>query len=211
MFIYKYFKPIYPKKIVCKTERRLSMKKWVGMMICFCLLMVLGWGCSFSLKKTEIPCYVPNENCRQVSFKPGLEPEGFNGIKWETNISTLQGMKRFETNWRRGGIDFYKREGDGFQLRNGKSIPIQYGFWNEKFYIGMVTTEGASDWNALKEVVFSKYGEGAKPFKNKEEYLWTGGKTFMALRYDEETNEGLYYIKTESMTKEIDSSRSWKK
>lgn len=187
------------------------MKKWITILISSCLLMTLGWGCSFSLKNTELPTYVANENCRQVSFKPGLEPEGFNGVKWETDISALQGMKRFEKNSRRGGIDFYKREGDGFQLKNGKSIPVQYGFWNEKFYVGMVTTESTSDWNALKEVVFSKYGEGAKPFKNKEEYLWTGKKVFMALRYDETSNEGLYYIRTESMAKEIDSSRTWKK
>jgi hypothetical protein len=187
------------------------MKKWMGILISFCLLMTVGWGCSFSLKKTEIPCYVPNEKCRLVSFKPGLEPEGFNGIKWETDLLSLEGMKPFEKNWRRGGIDFYKREGDTFQLKNGKSIPIQYGFWDKRFYVGMVTTESAADWNALKEVVFSKYGEGAKPFQNKEEYLWIGKKAFMALRYDETSNEGLYYIKTESMAKEIDSSRTWKK
>jgi hypothetical protein len=33
----------------------------------------------------------------------------------------------------------------------------------------------------------------------------------MALRYDETSNEGLYYIRSESMAKEIDSFRTWKK
>ncbi len=40
---------------------------------------------------TACPVYTPNENCRLVSFKPGLEPRGFNGIKWETELSTLTG------------------------------------------------------------------------------------------------------------------------
>jgi len=103
-----------------------------------------------------------------------------------------------------GGIDFYVRQGDTFKLKNGKARPIQYGFWRGKFYVGMVVTQGANDWSGLREVVFDKYGQGAKTFVNKDEYLWVGKNTIMALRYDENSGMGTYYIRSSSMEKQMD-------
>ena len=67
----------------------------------------------------------------------------------------------------------------------------------------MVVTEQASDWDALKEFVFEKFGVGAKPFSNKEEYLWIGKNATMALRYDEHLGRGVYYIRSHTMGKQM--------
>jgi hypothetical protein len=64
-------------------------------------------------------------------------------------------------------------------------------------------TEQGSDWEALKESVFEKYGVGAKPFTNKEEYLWIGRDATMALRYDEILKKGTYYVRSHSMEKQM--------
>jgi hypothetical protein len=174
------------------------MKILIG--ICISLSLVMVMGCA---SQTPV-AYSPNENCKLVTFKPGLEPEGVNGIKWETKLSTLEGMKLHKKDASYGGMEFYVREGDTFKLENGKLAPIQYGFWREKFYIGIVTTRDLADWNALKEAVFKQYGEGAKPFTNKEEYLWVGKKAVMALRYTDFLKEGVFYIKSDSMAKQIE-------
>jgi hypothetical protein len=173
------------------------MKRLIGIWISFSLVMAMG--CA----STTPVAYSPNENCKLISFKPGLEPDGVNGIKWETKLSTLEGMKFHKKDTSYGGMEFYVREGDAFKLGNGKQAPIQYGFWREKFYIGIVTTRSLADYNALKEVVFKQYGEGAKPFLNKEEYLWVGKKAVMALRYTDFLNEGIFYIKSDSIAKQI--------
>ncbi len=76
-------------------------------------------------------------------------------------------------------------------------------FGGGKFYIGVVMTEQVSDWEALKESVFEKFGVGAKPFINKEEYLWIGKDVTMALRYDENLRKGTYYIRSHSMEKQM--------
>jgi len=174
------------------------MKRLIGILISLSVVMVMG--CAGN---TPITTYTPNENCRLVGFKPGLEPGGFNGIKWETELATLKQMKSHRKDSSHGGIYFYLREGDGYRLKSGKLIPIQYGFWREKFYIGLVMTEQGSDWEALKESVFEKYGVGAKPFTNKEEYLWIGRDATMALRYDEILNKGTYYVRSHSMEKQM--------
>ena len=173
------------------------MKRLIIIWIFFSVFMAMG--CAH---QTPV-AYSPNKNCKLVSFKPGLEPEGFNGIKWETKLSALEGMKLHRKDASYGGVEFYLREGDTFKLGNGKLTPIQYGFWREKFYIGIVTTHSLADWNALKEIIFNKYGEGAKPFTNKEEYLWFGKKAVMVLRYTDFLKEGIFYIKSDSMEKQI--------
>lgn len=173
------------------------MKRLIGIWIIFSVVMAMG--CAH---QTPV-AYSPNKNCKLVSFKPGLEPEGFNGIKWETKLSTLERMKLHRKDASYGGVEFYLREGDTFKLGNGKLTPIQYGFWREKFYIGIVTTRSLADWDALKEVIFNKYGVGAKPFINKEEYLWFGKKAVMVLRYTDFLKEGIFYVKSDSMEKQI--------
>jgi hypothetical protein len=113
-------------------------------------------------------------------------------------------MKLHRKDLSHGGIDFYLKAGDEYKLKDGRLIPIQYGFWRGKFYVGMVMTEKASDWDALKASVFEKFGAGAKPFINQEEYLWIGKDAIMALRYDEHLRMGTYYIRSQSMEKQMD-------
>jgi len=64
-------------------------------------------------------------------------------------------------------------------------------------------TEQVSDWEASKQSVFEKFGVGAKPFINKEEYLWVGKEVTMALRYDEDSKKGTYYVRSHSMEKKM--------
>ncbi len=174
------------------------MKRLVSIFIFFALVTAMG--CA---GYTATPVYTPNENCKLVGFKPGLEPRGVNEIRWEADVATLKEMKSYRKDSSHGGIHFYLRAGDGYKLRSGKLIPIQYGFWRGKFYIGMVMTEQVSDWDALKDSVFEKFGVGAKPFSNKEEYLWIGKDVTMALRYDENLKKGTYYIRSHSMEKQM--------
>jgi hypothetical protein len=171
------------------------MKRFIGILISIAVVMTMGCAAN-----TPIPCYIPNANAKLVGFKPGLEPAGVNGIKWETELSTLNEMKLYV---RESDVSFYSRPGDEYKLKSGKLIPIHYGFRKDKFYVGVVRTKEIPDWEALKETVFEKYGVGAKPFSNKDEYIWIGKDVTMALRYDEESKKGLYYIRSHTMEKQM--------
>ena len=157
-------------------------------------------GCATS---SDCPTYVTNPNCKLVSFMVGSEPDGYNGIKWQTRLSTLERMKHTRTDPTHGGIEFYVREGDTFKLENGKQKTVQYGFWRDTLYVVVVTTKGLEEFNALKDAVFKKFGVGAKPFTNREEYLWVGKHAVMGLKYDENTKFGDYYIRSELVAKQM--------
>jgi len=175
-----------------------AMKKLIIILCAFSLAAVLG--CATS---SDCPTYVTNPNCKLISFKAGSEPEGYNGIKWETKLSTLTGMKHVRTDPTHGGIELYVRQGDTFKLGNGKHLMVEYGFWREKFYVALVTIKTREEMNALKDAVFKNFGEGAKPFVNRDEYLWVGKNVAMALHYDENLKFGTYYIRSELMAKKM--------
>jgi hypothetical protein len=170
------------------------------MVILCAFSLAVVFGCATS---SDCPTYVSNPNCKLVSFKPGTEPDGYNGIKWETQISALERMKYVRTDPTHGGVLFYVREGDTFKFENGKHKVIQYGFWKEKFYVAVVSTKGSEEWSALKEAVFKKFGEGAKPFVNREEYLWVGKNVVMSLQYEDNSKLGTYYVRSDSMAKKM--------
>ena len=177
------------------------MKESIGVLIGFAVLLALG--CQNTI--TSLPVYVPDKTSKPVGFAPGSEPIGFNGVKWRTELLTLQNMDYVRTDPSHGGIIFYTKRGDGFHLRDGRVLPIQYGFWKGMFYVGVVMPQGPSDWEALKMTVFEKYGRGAKPFISTDEYLWYGEDATMVLRYDDATKTGLYYIRSGAMEKEMKS------
>ena len=53
-------------------------------------------------------------------FKPGKEPDGFSGIKWGTDISTLPDMEYVSTDPSYGEIQIYKKKKDGRQKKGQK-------------------------------------------------------------------------------------------
>ena len=186
------------------------MKRLILILISLSFVMVTGCGPAINknsaLTRSDIPVYIRDKNAKLVGFK-GSEPQGFNGIKWETQLSSLGSMKPYRKEPSYGGIEYYVKAKDVFKLGNGKLATPQYGFLRGKFYVGLVTTQGLSDWNGLKDVVFSQFGQGAKPFTNAEEYLWIGKNATMALRYSAFSQEGVYYIRCDSMLKKVESEK----
>ena len=168
-------------------------------------LFLAGWaGCA---TEREIQPFLPNDDATVVTLRPGTEPYGLGGIEWETDLSSLQGMEYYRTDPSHGGIEFYVRKGEALKI-GGEIFPsVQYGFWNRKFYVGMITVRGPANWDVLKRAIFKHYGEGAKPFVNREEYLWVGENVAMALRYDEASKDGMFYVRCARLLKNAHLSR----
>jgi hypothetical protein len=93
-------------------------------------------------------------------------------------------------------------------LGDGGLIPIEYGFWRGKFYVGMVITKGVPDWNVFKEAVFHEFREGAKSFTNKQWNLGLGKNASMASKYSETSETGIFYLRSDSMTNQMERYRA---
>jgi len=107
------------------------------------------------------------------SFKPGSEPEGFRGIKWGTDISTLKDMEVKEKDW-------YVRTGDKLKIGEAELISIAYGFYKGKFECVMIEIKGQDNFSRIRDICFELYGPVA-PIHKTYHYIWRGNKTIMLL------------------------------
>jgi hypothetical protein len=129
-------------------------------------------------------------------FKPGKEPDGFSGIKWGTDISTLPDMEYVSTD-PSDEVDIfqiYKKKNDELKMGGAALEKINYGFWRRKkvliFDYVNIYIKGYVNWVGLRDVLFEKFGQGYQESKHPEEYTWLGETTNMRLRYNEHTKKG---------------------
>jgi hypothetical protein len=135
------------------------------------------------------------------NFKPGSEPDGFRGINWGTDVSTLKlrDLKLIDES-PDGQTKCYDRKDDVMEIGAAKIKNIGYCFWRGKFFAVIVTPLGGSG-NALKYASFEKFGEGARMSSYSEEFQWDGKKTFMRFEI-RHIDEGILYIQSNEVGKQ---------
>lgn len=138
-------------------------------------------------------------------FKPGTEPDGFRGIKWGQNISTVPGLKYVETYPDHGGIQEYTRKGDKLKIGGAKLKTIKYRFWRNKLYSVAILIEGSANWAGLRDAVFEKFGQGNQSNEYIERYSWFGETTRMELKYSEILEEGYLCMSSKKMGDQTDA------
>ena len=132
-------------------------------------------------------------------FKPGSEPDGFRGIKWGTDISTVKDMVLVMT------IDNdtkrYKRNRDVLRMGEVKLDYIEYEFWKGMFYLVDIGFEGAENWKNLRSRMFATFGRGKSESEEEGQvpsrYRWEGEKTTVIMIYDSRMGGGLTISSTE--------------
>lgn len=145
-----------------------------------------------------------------ANFKPGSEPDGFRGIKWGTDISTLTNMDLFKTDPDDVNLKIYKRKGDSFEIGAAKVKSISYGFWNGKLSTVNILVDGEMDFNHLKNACFEKFGDGHKANQFMENYIWAGNKTRMGLKYETVARKGSLFICSTDMVKKMQLQDQYK-
>ena len=94
------------------------------------------------------------------SFKPGSEPDGFRGIKWQTDIATLDPLHTMEPIEILGPFVYYKKNKEDLHLVTVKLDDIIYEFWNGKFSGVIIRVRGDNQFQVLKDYVFARFGPG---------------------------------------------------
>ena len=123
------------------------------------------------------------------SFKPGSEPDGFRGIKWQTDIATLDPLHTMEVIEILGPFVYYKKNKEDLQLVTVKLDNIIYEFWNGKFSGVIIKVRGDNQFQILKEYVFARFGQGQRSKVleqlNVQDLYYNGVKTRMYLKFSD--------------------------
>ena len=96
------------------------------------------------------------------SFKPGSEPDGFRGIKWQTDVAALDPLHTMEPIEILGPFVYYKKNKKTCALVTAKLDDIIYEFWNGKFSGVMIRVRGDNQFQVLKDYVFARFGPGQR-------------------------------------------------
>jgi hypothetical protein len=153
--------------------------------------------------------------------KPRSEPDGFRGIKWGTEISTLKDMEKVEQNKSsKSDLVWYTRKGDTLAIGKAKAKNIFYSFWMGSFESVWIDFEGDENFESFKKELFERFGEvfesdgvmkethrGARrepsPIKGVEGfYAWWGRNTELLLSYSKDRHKGNLSINSRKVREE---------
>jgi len=90
-------------------------------------------------------------------------------------------------------ISGYIRKNDKLKIGGAILQSINYNFYKGKFYKIIISTQSSDNFEALKEVLFKKFGPVEK---NQEEgmWIWFGNITRAYLWYDESSETGHFVM-----------------
>lgn len=128
------------------------------------------------------------------TFKPGTEPDGFRGLKWGTDIATLDPLHTMEVIAIVGPFVFYKKNKEDLHLVNVNVNDIIYEFWNGKFSGVIIKVKGQRQFQILKDYCFARFGEGQRSKvlqqMDVQDFYYNGVRTRMYLKYSDFEHEG---------------------
>jgi len=131
------------------------------------------------------------------------EPDGFQGIKWGTNIKELADMVLDEDG---GYSKLYRRQGNAVTIGTAVLESCSYIFYRDMFYGVFIEFTSSSNARAIKETLLRSHGEGAllQPGKLIEAYQWSGSLVNILYEFSEASGKGTvtYFYKPIDQVKE---------
>jgi hypothetical protein len=155
------------------------------------------------------------------SSKSRPEPDGFRGIRWGTEISTLKDMEKVEQDKSPNrDLVWYTRKGDTLAIGEVRLETILYSFWMGNFESVWIDFKGDQNFETLKKELFEQFGkvlESEELMKKMDKeawrepstiehaeafYAWWGKNTEMSLSYSKERHKGTLYINSRMISEE---------
>jgi hypothetical protein len=123
------------------------------------------------------------------TFQGNSEPDGFRGIKWQTDIAKLDPWKTMDVVEVYGNSVFYRKKQEDLRMGQAPVDDIIYEFWHGKFAAVLVVTQKYANYLKLRDYCFTRYGEGYRPeayqMMDVQDFTWNGYVTKMYLNYSD--------------------------
>lgn len=164
------------------------------------------------------------------SSNPRLDPDGFRGIKWGTEISTLKDLEKVKQDKSSDSdLVWYIRKEDTLAIGEAKLENIFYSFWLGNFESVWIDFKGEDNFEAIKkelveqfgkplssEGIMKKMGERTGRELSPTEragifYAWWGKNTEMWLSFSEDLHKGTLTINSVRIREERKDYKKQKK
>ena len=118
------------------------------------------------------------------------------GIAWMMRPGEIPGLVLVQTDPAFGGVDQYQCPGQPLVLGDADLDGRVYGFWQTRLYSVMLWAQGRSGYEALKQELFSRFGNGVRSNRRVDCYVWDGRQTQRMLEYDPDLNTAIFIMRS---------------
>ena len=125
--------------------------------------------------------------------------DGFCGLKWGVNVSKVYGLEKKKAVSGLDEVIEYTRPKDILKIGDATVKAIVYSFWRKKLYTVTIWTLDHSNYTALRERVFVKFGKGRQVDPTSETYVWSNTHTDIMLEYEEKGQLGMLWLRSNEM------------
>ncbi len=162
-------------------------------------------------------------SCASTRYStPRIELDGFRGVKWGVEVSTLEDMQRAKQGKSANrDIVWYTRKGDALTFGKAKVENIFYSFWMGSFESVWIDFRGEENFEAVKKDLFERFGKvlesgelvrrsesealierSTTRSSGEEFYFWDGKQTEMWLSYSKNLQKGTFSINSKKVSEE---------
>jgi hypothetical protein len=96
--------------------------------------------------------------------------EGFSGLKWGTNVSTIDNLSELS---KKENVGYYFRPTEIGLIYHANVGRVIYGFYRDKFFAVYFRIKSRKDFDRIKEYLISDYGTPRAQLRvNQTIYIW---------------------------------------
>jgi hypothetical protein len=137
------------------------------------------------------------------------EPGGFRGIAWGTPLAAVQSQMRPFGATPAGQDQAYVRTGDSMMIGGAALEKILYKFHNGVFSEAFIVTQrGPSNAAALIAALRAQFGEGKRPHRSSDDYIWEGATSTIFLTCHSGTHPCLAFVQSTAALAQQDAEKA---
>jgi len=126
---------------------------------------------------------------------------GFRDLNWAIGRSTLGRLTEVESGTGREEIKEYVRANEDLKMGKARLDSIVYAFWRHKLYAVTIRAAGHTNYLALRNEVFNRFGIGHKSDQNRKRYLWSDAYSDRMLKYVDADQSGLFWMRSKELNR----------
>jgi hypothetical protein len=142
-----------------------------------------------------------------TKLSAALRKDGFCDLQWGRKVSSVDGLKKKQTVSDLDDVVEYIRPKDLFQIGDTALESVNYAFWRDQFYTVTLWTKGYSNFTALRDAVFKKFGPGIRNDSTRERYFWSDALSDIMLDYIQDGRYGMLWLRSKELDHQCRSSQ----
>ena len=142
-----------------------------------------------------------------IKLFAALRKDGFGDLQWGRKVSSVDGLKKKKTVSDLDDVVEFLRPKDLFQVGDTAPVTVNYAFWRDQLYTVTLWTKGYSNFTAMRDAVFKKFGPGIQNDSTRERYLWSVALSDIMLDYIQDGRYGMLWLRSKELDHQCRSSQ----